>query len=247
MRIVPPAAFFAATIALLLFGSCVSEASRQIIIPPEVSQITQGPLPYAITDHKNKTGGGGIPEWVNLALASGERGVETLDAFTGRFVFVARNQANNFGALNLWKDGFSAELDFPRLAAARIEARFSYAVPNPDVSYGAFFETMIRAASDFPWTGAIRVDDFWTLRKFQSDEEPGGDAGEDFISEGNAASDSNGQETENWEMLILVTIERTLFASQFDQIFQNVNPSPPPSRDQRTTINRVKDRFFEGF
>jgi hypothetical protein len=163
-------------------------------------------------------------------------------------VFVARNEANNFTALNLWQDGFSAELDFPRLAAARIEERLVYAVDDPDQSYGAFYEMLIRAASDFPWTGAVRVDDFWILREFP----PGGEdaplgTDEDTITAENIVSAGSAQETENWEFQILVAIDRSLFASQLNRIFQNINPNPPPSRDQRTTIDRVKERFFDRF
>jgi len=219
--------FLSAIFIILLFGSCRSEAERVVVEPPRAPEPERNPAPHAITDYKNKTVGGTIPVWVSLWLDSGVYAVESLDAFKDRYVFVARNEANNFNALGLWKDGFSAELDFPRLAAARIEKRLASAVDDPDNSYGAFYEALIRAASDFRWIGAVRVDDFWMLRQFTSGEE--------------------GVPVENWEFLILVTIDRSLFASQLERIFQIMNPNPPPSRDQRTTINRVRERFFEGF
>jgi hypothetical protein len=206
---------------LLLFGSCRGEADRLVIEPPRAPEPERSPVRYTIADYKNKTFGGAIPEWVNLWYYSGVYLVENMDAYRDRYVFVARNEANNFNALNLWKDGFSAELDFPRLAAARIEGRLNSAVADPDQSYGAFYEALIRAASDFPWTGAVREEDFWTLRQFP--------------------------ETENWEFLILVTIEKSIFASQLSRVFDTVNPNPAPTRDQRTIINRVKDNFLNGF
>jgi len=219
--------FLAAIFTALLFGSCRSAAERIVVEPPRAPEPERNPAPHTIADYKNKTQGGTIPVWVSLWLDSGVYAVENLDAYRERYVFVARNEANNFNALGLWKDGFSAELDFPRLAAARIEKRLASAVDDPDNSYGAFYETLIRAASDFNWTGAVRVDDFWTLRQFPAGEE--------------------GVPVENWEFLILVTIDKSLFVSQLDRIFQVINPNPPPSRDQRTTINRVRERFFEGF
>ena len=219
--------FLSAIFVLLLLCSCRSKADKIVPEPPRAPEPARNPAPHAITDYKDKARGGIIPEWVNIWLDSGAYMVENLDAYRDRYVFVARNEANNFNALGLWKDGFSVELDFPRLAAGRIEARMASAVDNPDESYGAFYETVIRAASDFHWTGAVRVDDFWTQRQFDSGDE--------------------GAPDENWEFQILVTIERSLFASQLDQIFQTVNPNPPPSRDQRTMIDRVKERFFEGF
>ncbi|MDR1802854.1 MAG: hypothetical protein LBQ94_04550 [Treponema sp.] len=241
--------FLSAIFALLLFGSCRSRADRLVVEPPWEPETVRSPAPYTITDYKNKDRGGIIPEWVSLWLDSGAYGVEKLDAYGDRYVFVARNEANSFNALNLWQDGFSAALDFPRLAAARIEERLAYAVDDPDQSYGAFYETLIRAASDFPWTGAVRVDDFWILKSFPPGEEDAfvGDAYEDTIAAENIVSVGNVQETENWEFQILVTIDRSLFTSQLDLIFQIIDPNPPPSRDQRTTIDRVKERFFERF
>jgi len=219
--------FLTALFVLLLFDSCRSRADRLAVEPPKAPEPVRNPVPYTITDYKNKIRGGTIPEWVSVWLDSGVHAVENLYVFGDRYVFVARNEANNFNALNLWKDGFSAELDFPRLAAARIEERLAAAVDDPYQSYGAFYETLIRAASDFPWTGAIRIDDFWTFRQFPAGEE--------------------GDPEENWEFQILVTIDRTFFSSQLERIFQIINPIPPPTRDQRTVIDRVKERFLDGF
>jgi hypothetical protein len=240
--------FLIAIFALLFFGSCRSRADRLVVEPPREPETVRSPAPYTITDYRNKSRGGIIPEWVRLWLDSGAYEVEKLDAYRDRYVFVARNEANNFTALNLWQDGFSAELDFPRLAAARIEERLVSAVDDPDQSYGAFYEMLIRAASDFPWMGAVRVDDFWILKCFPPGEEdaPVGDADEDTIA-AEVVSVGSAQETENWEFQILVTIDRSLFASQLERIFETLDLNPPPSRDQRTTIDRVKERFFERF
>jgi len=224
--------YFATLLMIILtaaLGSCRSKADTLAPEPLQTPDAGRGPAPYTIADYESKAGGGSIPEWVSVWLDLGARGVEALDAFAGRYVFVARNESNNFNALTLWRDGFSTELDFARLAAARVERRLSLAVPNPDESYGGFFEAALRAASDFYWTGAVREDDFWTFREFTS------------------AGEGEGEETENWEFLILVTIDRALFASQLESIFQTINPTPAPTRDQRTVISRVRERFFEGF
>jgi len=212
----------------MLFGSCRSQADNLIVEPPPgAPEPVRSPAPYIITDWKNRTQGEAVPEWVNLWTDSGERGVETLDAFGDRYVFVARNEANNFNALNLWKDGFSAELDFPRLASARMEARMASTVDNPEQSYGAFYEAMIRGVSDFPWTGAVIEDDFWIRRQ--------------LLPSGETVPE------EEWEFRILVSIERSLFTSQLDRVFERVNPSPSPTRDQRTAFNSIREQFLNNF
>jgi hypothetical protein len=153
--------------------------------------------------------------------------VEALRAHQGSFVFIHRNEGNNFNALNLWKDNFSAELDFPRLAAARIEARFSAGISYPDEEYGAFYEALVRGSSDAFWTGAAAEDDFWVRKKYHANEAEG--------------------EQENWEFFVLVTMEKSRFSSQLQTVFENLNPLPPPDEKQAAAASKVKERFFEGF
>ena len=175
-----------------------------------------------------------MPEWAERWLEAGISEVEAMYAYQDRFVFISRSEGTNFNALAQWVEWFSPELDFPRLAAARIEARFLSGVSNPDNVYGAFFEALIRTASDAPWTGAVREDDFWIRRKF-------------YPAEDDIAGEALPLVEEDWNFLILVTIDKTLFASQLAAVFRNVNPSPRLTREQNNATNRVKDRFFDGF
>ena len=225
---------FPAILGALLFASCLSNTGKQILTPPETAGTGETQKYFIVTDHKNKLYGEPIPEWVNLYLEGGASHVETLDAYGESYVFIGRNEGNNFNALTQWTKGFSPELDFPRLAAARIETRFRAAVPYPDEEYGAFFEELIRTASDTVWTGAVREDDFWIRKTYF----PGG-ASEPVFFEN--------EERETWEFLILVTIDRKLFASQLATVFRNTKPNPAPAKDQIAAANRVKDRFFTGF
>ena len=221
--------FFVTVIfGVLLFASCADSPARRVLNPAELSETPEMPGPYVIMDYKNNFTEESIPEWVSCYLEGGARAVEALDAYQGRYVFIARSEGNNFNALVQWNEWFSPELDFPRLAAVRIESRFSSGVYHPDHEYGAFFETLIRAASDALWTGANKEDDFWIFKKTDP------------------ASGSL-QENGIYEFFILVTIRKTDFAPQFDEVFRNVRPNPPPTRDQIAAANRVKDRFYEGF
>jgi hypothetical protein len=217
-----------------LLVSCAGKPDRPVVPPPDIPG-TQEPLEYTIVDHKNFSGGKDIPEWVSLWLKQGVNRVEALDAFRGRYAFIQRSEGHNFNALRLWNDGFSPALDFPRLAAARVEKRLCSNVFNPFDEYGAFYEAVIRSVADAQWTGAVREDDFWILKKLTSEA---------------LAAESAGREAEDreiWEFFILVTIEKTAFASRLDQIFKNVNLDPSPSRAQAAAVERVKSHFFEGF
>ena len=211
----------------VFLSSCTTDSGKRAYKLPEIPEETKKPIIFTIIDYKNKSIGEAVPEWVNLYLDSGLREVEALKTYQGSYVFVHRNEGNNFNALQLWKDNFSVELDFPRLAATRIEARFSASVPYPDDEYGAFYEALIRAASDASWTGAKTEDDFWIRKRYPANETE--------------------SEQENLEFLVLVTIEKSLFSSQLEKIFENIKPIPPPDKNQIAAINQVKERFYEKF
>ena len=240
-----------AIFAVVLLSSCTIFRGKQVLNFSQEPGTAEAPEAFTITDYKDKTSGASIPEWAELWLnsensESGIHAIEALDAYRDRYVFISRNIGNNFNALTQWSKGFSPEQDFPRFAAARIEARLSNSVPFPDNEYGAFYETLVRTAADASWYGAVRVDDFWIHREFRAG------SGED--GEPSGANEPNTQENltssparEVWEFLILVTIDRTLFASQLDDIFRNMDLKPVPSRDQAAAVNKVKDHFFEGF
>ena len=211
--------------AALLSVSCAGRTSRLVLKPEELPGIPA--RPFIITDHKNIAAGEEMPPWIIAMLDEGIAGIEARYEFRGRYVFISRNEGNNFSAMTRWMINFSTELDFPRLAAARIEARFDAASPLPDQEFGAYYEALVCAASDYPWKDAVRVDDFWIKKSYLPVEDE--------------------EEKETWEFLILVTLEKERFATQLEEVFKNVKPNPQPAKDQINAANRVKDRFFDGF
>ena len=219
---------------MVLFASCMSSTGKQIPAPPDTPGTAEAQKQYIITDHKNRSGGEAVPEWVNVYLEGGVRRVEALSAYQERYVFISRNEGNNFSALGQWAKGFSPELDFPRLAAVRIEMRFGSGVSFPDQEYGAFYEELIRTASDASWIGVQREDDFWIHKTYlkRGDEE---------------SIQDQSREDENWEFFILVSIDKKLFVSQLNAVFRAVMPDPRPSKEQSAAAARVRERFFTGF
>ena len=220
----------------LLFFSCTIAPDRHVFRAAGEINPFETREPFIITDFNNYASGGFIPEWVSRYLSGGLLEVEAMDYYRGYHVFISHNEGINFTALTHWSNGFDTELDFPRLAAARIEKRYSSNISNPDNEYGSLYEALIRAASDAYWYGAQREEDFWIRKMYITDEDA--DLEENELPE---SSD------ETWEFLILVTIEKHLFASQLENVFRNVKASPNPTKDQVAAANRVRDRFFEGF
>jgi len=219
--------FFLFAILGMLFTSCLTEQPRFVLAPPDGgAEAIETRVAFAITDFKDKNLNHDIPEWANRFFEGGVRAVRAMETNIDTYLFITRSEGNNFSALNFWADGFNAELDFPRLAAARVQMRFSAGVHFPDIEFGSLYETLIRTVSDARWTGAEKIDQFWVRRLFLADGES--------------------PEREDWEFLILVTIEKTYFTSQLDYIFEHLSSTPPPTEMQRHAFNRVADRFFEG-
>jgi hypothetical protein len=222
--------------AILILASCRSNASIHLPTDQNNFAAMVTPHPFIITDFKNKAQGLPMPAWVEYWLEGGVNAIETSGLYENRHAFVSRNEGSNFNALNQWVQWFSPELDFPRVATSRIEARFLYGVARPDSVYGDFFISMIRAASDAPWTGAVKQDYFWIRRQFSPPED-------EFWEMGGGASFVE----EDWKFMILLTMEEDLFASQLAEIFRRAQPVTRPTRQQIAAVNNVVDRFFEGF
>jgi len=184
---------------------------------------------WEILDFDNKDNGGIIPDWVFFYLDGNIASIENIRGYQNHYVFVGANKGTNYIALRQWRAAFSPGLDFARLAAIRIEKRFlKSAVTYPDDEYGGYFEAMIRAASDAQWEGVIRRQDFWLHRRIKGIDEETPD-------------------TEIYDFLILLIIEKDLMKQQVSTLLQNVRSPAPLSRYQRTAVSRVQENFFDGF
>jgi hypothetical protein len=187
---------------------------------------------YHLTDYKTRAEGGAVPKWVEYYIEGNfvvPEALEALEEYQDRYVFIARSRGTNFRALEQWVRGFSVELDFARLAAMRIEKRFTQAASGfPDTVFGRYFEALIRTASDAAWEGAVKVDDFWLKGFYQG-------------------PDGNAVGGESCDFMILVTIDKALLASQIQPLLFGVKPPAPMSKDQLAAVDRVREHFFEGF
>jgi hypothetical protein len=183
---------------------------------------------YRVTDFEGRAEGGDLPLWVGEYIERGIRGVETLEAYRDRYVFIGSGEGNNFNALRHWSRGFTVYHDFALLAAQRIEERFYYGTEYyPDDEYGRFFAEAMRRAYDGEYYGAIKEAIFWIKKQ---------------VFEG----ENQESEAERYEFLVLVSIEKPDFETQVRDIL-SVSPIPKPSKRQEAAIQRLRENFFENF
>jgi hypothetical protein len=219
---------YAAFLALFL-AACAGDPARQGEGMAETEEDAGDEPVYRLTDYKTMAEGGALPGWVAYYLEGNFTALEALEEYQDRYVFIARSRGTNFRALGQWARGFSVELDFARLVAMRIEKRLTReAAGFPDTVFGRYFEALIRAASDASWEGAVREDDFWLKGFYQG-------------ADGNAAG------AESYDFVILVTVDKALLVSQIQPLLFGTEPQAPVSKDQLAAVDRVRERFFEGF
>jgi hypothetical protein len=217
--------------ALIILGLAAGCASRLGVVssPTEAAPAVEPAVSYLLEDHKALAEGEDLPEWVSQYMNGGIQALENLEEYRDRYVFIAKDTGANLKALGQWAAGFRIVQDFPRLAAARIQDRLTRAAGgNPDVEFGRFFERVIRSSSDAVYTGAVREDDYWVLKRYLQENGETAGPGE-------------------YEYYILVSIDRALLQGQITAILDAVVVELPPNREQSSAITRVKEIFYESF
>ncbi|MDR2303280.1 MAG: hypothetical protein LBE10_01645 [Treponema sp.] len=219
----------AAVLWIFFFFSILScSSSRNAVFLQAVTEAPKTEEAYRITDFEGNAEGDGLPLWVSEYLERGIRGVEALDTYRNRYVFIGSGEGDNFNALRHWSRGFTVYQDFALLAAQRIEERFYHGTEYyPDDEYGQFFAASMRRAYDLEYYGAVKEAVFWIKKQIFEDENQEGGA-------------------ERYEFLVLVSIEKPDLEAQVRDIL-SINPTPKPIKRQASAIQRLRENFFENF
>lgn len=223
----------------LIFAACAGQKNR-IIFRPDPAQNGEKTDPlesWLIIESQNGPGEYGMPEWVSRYFEDETRGIESLDRYSGKYVFIGNNRGENIYALRQWANGFTVLHDLPGLVAVRVERRLvASASLYPDDEYGQYFESLIKKVSDGEYPGAIKEETYWVKRM----KIPG--TGEDDFE-----LPQTNTVTELYEYLVLISADTEALQSQLRQIMTGIKTTVPPAKDQAAAINKVQQTFFEGF
>ncbi|MDR1430476.1 MAG: hypothetical protein LBI85_09335 [Spirochaetaceae bacterium] len=220
---------FCVLAAALALSACSSK--------PKAQSDSLGPAPeyiartetYEVVDHKTKAVGQDVPEWVTRYISEGLSGVEAMPAYSEKYVFVGEDTGTNLNALRQWSSGFSVAQDLSRMVSRRVQDRFAGAAAgSPDDTYGRYFENVVKSSSDATYTGARKETDFWLRKRF-------------FNPDGKTVRE------ELYEYYVLVSIDRATLERQINDVLNGVNADTPPTREQATAYDRVREAFYEGF
>jgi hypothetical protein len=226
-------------LAALLFAACTLQQGKVLFIP-DPAQNVQEEQPglsqsWQVIESQSGSGEDGLPAWVRGYFDRGVRGIEALDAFRDKYVFIGKNRGENFNALQQWANGFTVAQDLPRLIVQRVERRLVAATAlYPDDEYGEYYAYMIKRVSDEEYPGAVKGLVFWTKQKRIQTED-----------EAEASADS--EQKNIYEFLILVSIDREALQTQINNIMADIKTATAPTKDQTAAINKIRLTFFEEF
>jgi hypothetical protein len=217
-------------IGMLLFTACAGKPKE---VPLQWAASAPQPVKevqlYLIIDYKTKDSGGTIPQWVPIYEDTGVQGVERLREYQDKYIFISKNSGTKFQTLQQWVSNFRVSHDFARMVSARLQDRLILQASSyPDYEYGEFFERTVKASSDAEYSGAAKEADFWIKKQYFK---------EDGIT----------VDREVYDFFILVSIDKTTLKSQLDPILNNTQALIPPTREQTSAINRVRETFYARF
>jgi hypothetical protein len=226
--------------------ACASQTAKVIFYPDPAQEKQQEQTglheSWQIIESQNGPPEAGIPEWARLYLDDGLRGVEALDAYRGKYVFVGENQGSTLTGLQQWADGFAAAQDLPRLIAQRVEQRFvASAVLYPDDEYGEYFENAIKKISDAEYPGAVKEQTFWIKRQRYIEENTGEYTDDDFDTP------QIDIDFEHYIFLILISIDKETLQKKIQELITSIKTNTAPTKEQTQAINKIRAHFFEGF
>jgi opacity protein-like surface antigen len=218
--------FFAAALAAILSAACGSSPKTASGDAPQYVEQTAA---YEVVDHKAKAIGQDVPEWVTRYIGDGLIGVEALEPYKDKYVFIGEDSGTNINALRQWATGFTVNQDVSRMVSNRVQAKFVGAsVGSPDAEYGRYFENVVKAVSEAQFAGARKENDFWLLKRYLK-------------------ADRKTTDREAYDYYVLITIDKENLQRQIDAVLNGAKADVPLTREQETAVDRVREAFYEGF
>ena len=245
--------------ALVFFGTplvlCACVSRQEIVLLPEPEPVPAEADAVAsgrIIASQNGAANVPIPEWLDRFLGRPQgvrsengrlRHVEAMTAYWNKYVFVGTNRGINLDALRQWALELTVAQDFPRLAARRIENRLVEAASlYPDDEYGAFFEAIIKGASDAEYPEAVKEGTFWIKRRI--DGSGAAASGQELYG---LSETDNPPERELYEFFVLISIDKSRLQARIQELLEHTEAPVTPTRDQAAAIQRMRQHFFEVF
>jgi hypothetical protein len=211
-------------LAVLALAACGSAPASS-----QDAQYLEETAAYEVVDHKTRAIGGSVPDWVSLYIDKGLPGVEALEEFQDKYVFVGEDVGTNLNALRQWATGFTVNQEIARVVSNRVQAKFAGAAAgSPDAEYGRYFEDVVKAMAEAQFSGARKENDFWLLKRY-------------------FRTDRKTPDRETYEYYVLISIDKDILQRQIDEVLDRARTGGPLTREQETAVDRVREAFYEGF
>ncbi|MDR2079361.1 MAG: hypothetical protein LBP74_06555 [Treponema sp.] len=213
----------AALILAAVFSGCKSKPEPA----PEYVEKTDA---YEVVDHKTKALGQGVPDWVTWYISDGLTGVEAMEAYKDKYVFIGEDSGTNLNALRQWSTGFTVNQEISRLISERVRSKFAgAAVGSPDAAYGRYFENVVETVSEASFSGVRRESDFWLLKRYFK-------------------ADRKTVDRESYDFYVLMTVDKAVLERQINAVLDSAQTADTAqTSEQKRAVDLVRQSFYEGF
>ncbi|MDR2543780.1 MAG: hypothetical protein LBC80_10090 [Treponema sp.] len=211
---------------LIVLFSCVGQNNNVFIPDPDFSvyAFDKTIVIGNIIDSRDGVSAELFPEWLLVFLSEGVRAAEITESYSDKYLFIAKNDGENFTVLNKWAQNMSATHDLSVLVGNRIEERMILnASLYPDDEYGEFFRLFIKDAFSAEYPTAVKEDIYWIKHS----------------------------QPEVYTFFIKFTVDKNVMQQvlrrMMSQAYAQAYSAAASGGSQAATVNRLRQTFFEGF
>jgi len=214
---------------IIVLLSCAGQRNRNFIPEPDFSVYKiENKIDFGdIVETKNRPASNrnyppeeSLPLWLYVFINEGIKETEKIENFNEKYVFISYQSGVNFSALLKWSDNFSAQQDFSKLSAIRIEERLiAGASLFPDDEYGKFFERLVKRAYNTEYNGVVKEETFW----FKSSS------------------------PDLYHFYILFTIDKSVMKMIIEDMMAKSIGNERLTKAQTASVSKIRQSFFEGY
>lgn len=210
-------------LALVTFVGCVSEPAPAPAPAPTPVAVP----PFQVLQHKGTTLGVAMPPpWIEKSLY-GMAEVEKL--YPDKYALVVDETGTNLDGLISWANNYSANNEIIKRINLRVQSKFAGALAGDKDKVGIYQEAVSKSVAEGTVNGFKKEADWWVqLRWFKPDK-------------------PSQMDREEFRYLVLYVIPKDMMDQKIQEALDGVVKQKPPSPEQATAMDKVKQAFYEGF
>jgi hypothetical protein len=212
-------------LAAVLFVGCHTAPERipqaRIVPAPGTGFTGEDEAAYVIAHSGEALGIERIPVWLQIYIASGITGIESLPDYEAFYCFVLETRNGDPQLLDAWFNVNLRAKNISLLAAERLDRQFLRLSANKPGIYGGYYPVTLAGVQNAVFHGVQKINEWWVLGRFR---QPG-----------------TAEPAEEYRGYILYIVEKQILDNQIREIMRDV--MSPATPEEQTAVERIKYVF----